>query len=105
MNSTETEEVISKARIEMHLKRASEGYGLTNHVGKSKVWESFFDIYHHGKRIPDVVACKECKKVYTFKVADGVHSLIRHKCFLKHVKVLLILLMQLGNPTIKLSLA
>ena len=41
MNSTETEEVISKARIEMHLKRASEGYGLTNHVGKSKVWESF----------------------------------------------------------------
>ena len=43
----------------------------------------FFDIYHHGKRIPDVVACKECKKVYTFKVADGVHSLIRHKCFAK----------------------
>ena len=79
-NLKETNQGFSKSKIEMHLKRCSECYGLTNHQGKSTAGEKFFDIYYEGTRIPDMVACKECKKVYTFKVPDGVHSLLKHKC-------------------------
>ena len=80
MNQNAT--TMSKAEIEMHLKKCSDGFGLTNHIGKSAAWERFYDIYHQGTRVNDLVACKDCKQVYKFKSADGVHSLLKHKCMI-----------------------
>jgi len=53
---------------------------IVDREGKSDIWKLFGAVEREEKVISNFVACKACKKVYTFKPSDGTQSLRKHNC-------------------------
>ena len=68
-----------KADIEKKLSKG-EAAIVDNKSGKSDIWRLFGTVIHGDDVIKDFVACKSCKKVYSFKPTDGTQSLRKHSC-------------------------
>jgi hypothetical protein len=53
---------------------------IVEHEGKSDIWKLFGAVERQDEIIANFVACKACKKVYTFKPSDGTQTLRKHSC-------------------------
>ena len=53
---------------------------IVEHEGKKAIWKLFGAVEREHEVIANFVACKACKKVYTFKSSDGTQTLKKHSC-------------------------
>jgi hypothetical protein len=69
----------SKADVEKLLAK-EEATIIHREAGKSEIWKIFGNIEYDHSIVKGYVACKACRKVYSYQSADGTQTLRKHRC-------------------------